>query len=497
MTPYEQSFIDLIAPLVQKYAPRYGIKIASPIIAQAILESGWGTSDLGQRNNFFGLKCRSNWKGKSYSKLTKEEYTPGQITTITDNFRVYDNPEQGVEGYFEFLFDPIAGGRYDNLKGVTNPDTYIELIKADGYCTTSNYVDQLKRIVRDYNLTQYDTIAGEDVGSLPKLFIIAGHGAGDPGAYGNGFNEDERVRALAKRIKELAPAGTVELGDFGRNYYADGGVSSLNVSRDTLVVELHMDSASSPAAKGAHVIIKSGYQPDWFDKALAERLAAYMPGRSSSIVARGDLANLNRAGARGINYRLTENGFITNGEDVAKFNDLDRMAKIYLDAAGIPYAGSEPEYEPAIPHNVVTADFNDGDEYQYWYILGEVKDGATIGLRNAGTSQWMSDPNSSQTPGTAVSCWPGQAGSREVDDPRDPQLWVVTKAKWRDSVFNLSPKVAPSLRLDTQYNEPQPNAQIQLYDANESTAQEFFFYRITSNLYRVVSCSGMKPLTLR
>lgn len=36
-----------------------------------------------------------------------------------------------------------------------------------------------------------------------KLYIIAGHGAGDPGACANGYQEAERVRALAKRIKAL------------------------------------------------------------------------------------------------------------------------------------------------------------------------------------------------------------------------------------------------------------------------------------------------------
>lgn len=38
-------FIEQVAPLVQKYAPEYGIKVCSPIIAQAVLESASGTSD--------------------------------------------------------------------------------------------------------------------------------------------------------------------------------------------------------------------------------------------------------------------------------------------------------------------------------------------------------------------------------------------------------------------------------------------------------------------
>ena len=58
-----------------------------------------------------------------------EEYTPGTLTQIKDNFRVYDNMEEGVKGYFEF----IQLSRYLNLRGITDPETYLKTIKADGY----------------------------------------------------------------------------------------------------------------------------------------------------------------------------------------------------------------------------------------------------------------------------------------------------------------------------------------------------------------------------
>lgn len=53
-------FIQKIAGYVQKYAYLYGIEVYSPIIAQAILESGWGESKLASKyHNYFGLKCGS------------------------------------------------------------------------------------------------------------------------------------------------------------------------------------------------------------------------------------------------------------------------------------------------------------------------------------------------------------------------------------------------------------------------------------------------------
>lgn len=147
-------FIEQIATYVKKYAYLYGIEVHSPIIAQAILESGWGKSSLASEyHNYFGLKCGGAWKGKSVNMATQEEYTAGVMTDIRDNFRVFDSMEDGVKGYFDF----INYSRYANLKGVKDPEEYCRRIKADGYATSSRYVDSLLRVIRDNNLTRFDT----------------------------------------------------------------------------------------------------------------------------------------------------------------------------------------------------------------------------------------------------------------------------------------------------------------------------------------------------
>ncbi|WP_394913315.1 glucosaminidase domain-containing protein [uncultured Robinsoniella sp.] len=149
----KNEFITAIAGYVQKYAYVYGILVHSPIIAQAILESGWGESKLSAvYHNYFGLKCGTKWTGKSVNMTTQEEYQPGTLTTIKDNFRVYDSMEEGVKGYFEF----IQLARYQNLRGITDPQKYLETIKADGYATSSSYVTNTMKLVTQYNLTQYD-----------------------------------------------------------------------------------------------------------------------------------------------------------------------------------------------------------------------------------------------------------------------------------------------------------------------------------------------------
>lgn len=159
-----QEFITDIATYVQKYAASYGILVHSPIIAQAILESGWGKSKLAATyHNYFGLKCGTKWTGKSVNLSTQEEYTAGTLATIKDNFRVFDSMEEGVKGYFEF----IQLARYQNLKGITDPKTYLETIKADGYATSSTYVENTMALVTQYNLTQYDK-GGTTVGKTAQ-----------------------------------------------------------------------------------------------------------------------------------------------------------------------------------------------------------------------------------------------------------------------------------------------------------------------------------------
>ena len=149
----KEEFIRAIAGYVKKYASGYGIKVCSPVIAQAILESGWGESELAKKyHNYFGLKCGSKWGGKSVNLKTKEEYKPGTLTEIRDNFRVFDSMEDGVKGYFEF----IQLIRYQNLRGITDPEEYLRTIKADGYATSSAYVENNMKIIRQYGLTRYD-----------------------------------------------------------------------------------------------------------------------------------------------------------------------------------------------------------------------------------------------------------------------------------------------------------------------------------------------------
>lgn len=146
-------FIEVMAGYVEKYAPEYEICVYSPVIAQGILESGWGETVLAKKyHNYFGLKCGSRWTGRSVNLKTQEEYTRGTMTTIRDHFRVYGSMEEGVKGYFEFL----QLKRYQNLKGIRDPEKYLKMLKNEGYATDSKYVEKNMQLIQQYNLTKYD-----------------------------------------------------------------------------------------------------------------------------------------------------------------------------------------------------------------------------------------------------------------------------------------------------------------------------------------------------
>lgn len=166
-------FIEEIAKYVKKYASTYGIKVYSPIIAQACLESAYGTSDKATYFNFFGMKYRAN-RVKChcgyFNADSKEQLSNGSYVPTTTDWYAFDSIENGVKGYFEF----INIDRYANVKGVTDPKTYLENLRNDGYATSLSYVTNLMNVISSNNLTKYD--ANSTVSPTPSSSLNFGIG---------------------------------------------------------------------------------------------------------------------------------------------------------------------------------------------------------------------------------------------------------------------------------------------------------------------------------
>ena len=153
----EQNFIDKIAPLHVKYAKKYGQKFPSAGIAQACLESGYGTSNKAKHNNFHGMKYRPNRVTTSNGTFVdggSEQRPDGSYVPITDQWFEFPNMEADVEGYYQFIKIPA----YAKVKTATSPEQYLQEIKNAHYASSIDYVQKCVNILNKYNLKQYDGV---------------------------------------------------------------------------------------------------------------------------------------------------------------------------------------------------------------------------------------------------------------------------------------------------------------------------------------------------
>jgi len=125
--------------------------LPSVAIAQAALESAWGTSGLTTKyNNLFGIK--GSYGGNAANMATWEVY--GGITyNITANFRAYPSWETSIKDYGAFL---NVNSRYKKALGLTNYKDQITEIKKAGYATDPDYVSKIVSIIEANNLVQFD-----------------------------------------------------------------------------------------------------------------------------------------------------------------------------------------------------------------------------------------------------------------------------------------------------------------------------------------------------
>lgn len=149
-------FIERVAPGSVEAQKKYGV-FASISIAQAILESGWGSSGLTTKaNNLFGVKADSSWSGAFVEMETREVYN-GQETIIVARFRAYESWKHSLEDHGVFL---VENSRYAQY-GLFRANDYIGqayALKEAGYATDPNYPMLLISIIQEYGLYKYDKV---------------------------------------------------------------------------------------------------------------------------------------------------------------------------------------------------------------------------------------------------------------------------------------------------------------------------------------------------
>lgn len=149
------AFIKKIAPYAVTLGKQYGV-LPSITIAQAILESNWGTSSLAsQYNNYFGIKGEDPANTKV---LQTKEYANGQWITINGRFRVYSDFRESMKDHTQLLVNGTSWNS-QQYKQVLQSKDYIDAavaLQADGYATDPGYTSKIIRIIQKYNLKKYD-----------------------------------------------------------------------------------------------------------------------------------------------------------------------------------------------------------------------------------------------------------------------------------------------------------------------------------------------------
>ncbi len=141
-----EDYIRTFAPIALEEMEAYGIP-ASITLAQGLLESGAGSSNLVRKsNNHFGIKCHTKWRGPS---TTHDDDEKGEC------FRKYLHPRESYRDHSLFL---VNGSRYAFLFNyrITDYKAWARGLKKAGYATDPKYPAKLIAQIEKYRLDQYD-----------------------------------------------------------------------------------------------------------------------------------------------------------------------------------------------------------------------------------------------------------------------------------------------------------------------------------------------------
>lgn len=149
LSGYRLDFINEIKDGAIETYNKYGV-LPSLTLAQAILETGWGRSRIG--NNIFGIKAGSSWTGKTINCSTGEQNADGSRYQTRADFRDYDSVNDSIIDHAELL----TTDRYKAVIEASNYKDACIAVRECGYATSLSYSDNLISLVEQYGLDQWD-----------------------------------------------------------------------------------------------------------------------------------------------------------------------------------------------------------------------------------------------------------------------------------------------------------------------------------------------------
>lgn len=213
-----ESFVRKVGESARKVGQENDL-YASVMIAQAILESASGQSQLAQSPNYnlFGIKGTHNGKGVSFA--TQEDLGDGTLYTTQATFRQYENYEDSLNDYAQLLKEGLTGNS-QFYSGVwkTNAKTFQEATKflTGRYATDTKYDQKLNGLIETYHLTDYDKeVAGPQLSEEGYIVPVKNYTISSPfGTRGGEFHRGLDLAAAQGEPIYASKSGTVVKAEF-------------------------------------------------------------------------------------------------------------------------------------------------------------------------------------------------------------------------------------------------------------------------------------------
>ena len=150
----KKAFIKRLVPTAQTMQKQYGVLTST--LAQAILESDWGTSTLAKDyHNLFGIKGTDPATTKV---LRTKEYVNDKWITVDGRFRVYSDDAASIRDHALLFVNGTDWNpqQYATVRAAKDYKTVASALQTDGYATDPDYPQKLIHLIEAWNLTQYD-----------------------------------------------------------------------------------------------------------------------------------------------------------------------------------------------------------------------------------------------------------------------------------------------------------------------------------------------------